>query len=131
MGSTSSISPISSITWGKIVVNSTTYKDIKIYQTNNNGSITTQVKEWNWNETGTRHEPGIQISDFVEFIDQVDYIVLSNGMENRLKVTKEAIDYIKSKNKQLIMCQTQKAVEEYNKLVNQGFNVGGLFHSTC
>jgi len=113
---------ISSLEWGKIVVNNKTFKDIKIWNTT--------VKEWNWQETGTRHVPGIQEADFIEFIDQVDYLILSEGMENQLQVSGSALDNIGPTVK-VIVGNTKDAVNKYNEIVRKGYRVGGLFHSPC
>ena len=114
---------IENIKWGEIVVNGKKFKDIKIW---NN-----IVKEWNWNETNTKHNPGIQIKDVTEFIDDVDIIILSKGYKNMLETKIDTINFINHKNKKLIILTTDKAVKEYNRLAELGYKIGGLIHSTC
>ena len=114
---------ISNLKWGEITVNGKTYKDIKIWPN--------MVKSWDWSETGTSHTPGIQVGDFLEFIDKVDYLVLSRGMDMRLGVSSDVIKYMTNKKIVLIMAETKQAVETYNLLARSGLKVGGLFHSTC
>jgi hypothetical protein len=44
-------------------------------------------REWDWNETGTRHVPGIQPADVEElFAHGATVVVLSRGMDLRLHV---------------------------------------------
>lgn len=119
---------IAHLEWGKIVVKDSdgkekTYKDCVLSP---QGSAV-----WNWKNTGTEHNPGIQIADLSEFIDNVDFVVLSAGMQNVLQVQRETLDFITSKRKTYYYEQTQKAVERYNLLVSEGKKVGALIHSTC
>jgi len=115
------------IKWGKIIVDNNnkkyTYKDVKLWPT---GS-----RVWDWRETKTQHIPGIQVADFLEFINLVDIIILTRGMQNVLKVPQETIQYAKEKGKEYHVGETREMVKLYNTLVNQGKKVGGLFHSTC
>ena len=50
-------------------------------------------------KTKTSHDPGIRIIDLIDFIDKVDYIVLSTGFDNKLKVKIDTIKYIEYKKK--------------------------------
>ena len=118
------ILPIDNIKWGEIVVAGKKYKDIKIW----NG----QCKEWDWNETGTRHQPGIQTADLKEFINEVDYIILSRGFENKLLTTPELVNYLSDlETKRLYILPTEEAVKKYNRFAAMGYRVGALIHSTC
>lgn len=119
---------ISRIEWGKIEVNGVTYKDLKIWHSTGERF---GVKEWDWSETGTRHDPGIQIADLQDFIDLVDIVILSRGMKLRLQIPTETIEYVTRQGKALIWLESTEAVEKYNEYVQLGFNVGALIHSTC
>ena len=116
---------IESCSWGNIKVSGgQSFKDCKIWKN--------KAKEWDWNITGTRHIPGIQFSDVEEILsNNVDVLVLSKGMENRLQVPDDTINAIKDRGVKVYIEQTENAVKLYNQLVTQGINVGGLFHSTC
>jgi len=118
---------ITHIEWGKIKVlhngKEYQYRDCKLWP---KGS-----KEWDWRETGTHHVPGIQIADLQEFIDKVDVVILTRGMDLDLQVPQETIDYVKNRGKECHVGETKKMVELYNTLVKEGKKVGGLFHSTC
>ncbi len=118
---------IVSIKWGEIQVSDNnkicTYRDAKLSPE--------KSRAWDWNKTGTRHVPGIQIADIQEFIDEVDVVVLTRGMDLVLQVPQETIDYVKSKGKECHVGQTEDMVRKYNELVKKGKKVGGVFHSTC
>ena len=115
---------ISKISWGKIKIDSKTYKDLKVYP---NG-----YRTWDWGETGTRHSPGVQSLDLQELIDNgATTIVISSGMENRLQLPNNTIEYLKKNNITYYYLQSEKAVEMYNQLVGSSDKVGALIHSTC
>lgn len=89
-------------------------------------------REWDWDETGTRHQPGIQIADVEELLENgATSIVLSQGMNLKLHVQDATLSYLAEKGISVTVAETKEAVEMYNKLVQQGVMVGGLFHSTC
>lgn len=120
---------VSHISWGKTEITHddgsiSKYKDAKVYPS---GSCS-----WNWKITGTEHVPGIQIEDVTSFIDEVDIVILTKGMDLELKTKSDTIDYISNKKgKELYMEQTEDAIKLYNTLIAQGKKVGMLIHSTC
>jgi hypothetical protein len=115
---------INSIKWGTITTeNEQTYKDAKLFP---GGS-----REWDWNETGTHHRPGIQPADVAELLENgADIIVLSQGFHERLQVCDETQQMLKNKNIPYFILETEQAVEKYNKLCVERY-VGALIHSTC
>jgi len=89
------------------------------------------AREWDWNETGTRHVPGIQPADVLELVDHgARAVVLSRGFDERLRVCPETLDLLESRGVQVRVHATREAVEVYNAL-RPSTPVGGLFHSTC
>lgn len=118
---------IEHIKWGEITVKNNDdriiYRDVKLWPNHS--------REWDWKETGTRHNPGIQIADIEEFIDKVDIVILTRGIDLVLQVPQETIDYAKQQGKEVHVGQTEDMVKLYNELVEQGKKVGGVFHSTC
>jgi len=118
---------IKSIEWGKIIVmhngNEYQYRDAKLWPE--------KSKTWNWAETNTHHVPGIQVADLEEFIDDVDVVILTRGMDLELQVAPETIDYLEKINKKYHIGETKEMVQRYNQLVKEGKKVGGVFHSTC
>jgi hypothetical protein len=123
MGSTSP--KIQNIEWGQVKVEGadTTYKDAKIYP---GGS-----RAWDWNETGTHHEPGIQPADVEELIENgAEEVVLSKGYWERLQVMDETRQMLENKDIEVHIAETGQAAELFNQLAEEKA-VGGLFHSTC
>ncbi|XP_074996426.1 mth938 domain-containing protein isoform X1 [Calonectris borealis] len=146
---------IASLSWGQMKVKgcSTTYKDCKVWP---GGSRT-----WDWRETGTNvmdksfksikvlrgvlnsnkknesmlfgeHSPGVQPADLEEVVKKgVKTVVIGRGMSEALQVPPSTVDYLKKNGIDVLVLQTEKAVEEYNALAAQGVKVGGVFHSTC
>lgn len=47
------------------------------------------------------------------------------------EVPSSTVDYLKKNGIEVVVLQTEKAVEEYNALAARGVKVGGVFHSTC
>lgn len=116
---------ITHISWGRIEVEgqSHAFKDAKLYPGG--------AREWDWNETGTRHTPGIQPADVQELLEHgARVIVLSRGMLKQLHVCPETLNMLKEKGIPVHVLSTKKAVELYNQL-RESEAVGGLFHTTC
>ncbi len=89
-------------------------------------------RPWDWGETGTRHSPGIQIADIEELIEHgSQIIVLTTGVNGRLHICPETLDYLDEKGIEVIVEETTQGVNVYNDCVDKGQHVGGLFHSTC
>jgi len=115
---------ISHISWGRMEVDGLgTGKDFKLYPGGG--------RAWDWNETGTRHVPGIQPSDVTELLEREStVIVLSRGMYLALQTCPETLDLLRARGIAVHIEETRAAVALYNQLA-QLHNVGGLFHSTC
>jgi hypothetical protein len=115
---------IAHLSWGRIEVDGyPPFKDAKIFPGG--------AREWNWQETGTRHEPGIQPADVEELIAHgARAVVLSRGIWNRLKVCPETLDLLAKNKIEVEVLQTEAAAERFNAL-RETMPVGGLFHSTC
>jgi hypothetical protein len=116
---------IKHVSWGRLEVEgrAEAYKDAKLFP---GGS-----REWNWQETGTGHSPGIQPADVQELLDHsAKVVVLSRGMKECLHVPRETLDFLKQREVTAHVLPTGEAVELYNELAEKG-PVGGLFHTTC
>lgn len=115
---------IAAVAWGQIEVDGIgTFKDAKIFPSG--------AREWDWNETGTAHEPGIQPADVTELLDHgATTIVLSKGMLGRLHVCLQTLQLLEDRQVKVHMLPTAEAVELYNQLCDRE-KVGGLFHTTC
>ena len=115
---------ILAVSWGRMEIEGIgTGKDFKLYPGGG--------REWDWNETGTRHSPGIQPADVEELLAHgATVVVLSLGMNRRLQVGPGTLDYLASRSVAAHVAETREAVKIYNDLAD-GVPVAGLFHSTC
>lgn len=116
---------IISLSWGHMDVDAVgTGKDFKLWPGGGRG--------WDWRETGTHHEPGIQPADVQELLDHGSRtVVLSRGMLLRLHTCPETLDLLEEQRIDVRVDETEAAAEIYNGLAARGEPVGGLFHSTC
>ena len=116
---------IASLAWGRLQVEGVAapYKDAKLFP---GGS-----RAWDWNETGTRHEPGIQPADVEELLAKgARTVVLSRGMQRRLQVCPETLAMLSARGVTAHVLQTEEAVRRYNEL-RERESVAALIHSTC
>ena len=89
------------------------------------------ARSWDWCETGTRHDPGIQPADVTELLDHgVEVVVLSTGVFRRLGVCPETLRLLASNGIPCHVLPTPDAVAVYNRLAGSK-RVGALIHSTC
>jgi hypothetical protein len=116
---------IRSISWGRMDVEDLDIgKDFKLYPGGG--------RPWEWSETGTRHDPGIQYDDVEELLAHgATTVVLSRGMQLQLKVDPRTLDLLKQRGVTVHIAETTEAVRIYNDLAANGAAVAGLFHSTC
>ncbi|SNS65941.1 hypothetical protein SAMN05421812_101295 [Asanoa hainanensis] len=112
------------VEWGRLEIEGLgTVKDAKLYPGGG--------RAWDWNETGTRHRPGIQTADVEELVTAgATTVVLSRGMDQVLEVTPEALSWLEERGVTVHVAETRAAVAIYNNLITTTA-VGGLFHSTC
>jgi len=115
---------IISLVWGKMEIEGyPAGKDFVLYPGG--------AESWNWNDTGTTHEGGIQPQDIDKLLAKLaNKIVLTTGMTGRLRVSDAALERLKSAGVEFMILHTDEAVKVYNRLA-QEYQVGGLFHSTC
>lgn len=99
---------INNITWGQMDVEGLGLgRDFKLYPGGG--------REWDWNETGTRHFPGIQPADVEELIQYgSEIIVLSRGMQLMLQTQPKTLQFIKELNIPVYIDETLKAFDIYN-----------------
>jgi hypothetical protein len=115
---------IATLAWGRIEVDGVgTFRDAKVFPGG--------ARAWNWNETGTAHQPGIQPADVTELLDHgATTIVLSQGMLKRLHVCPQTLRLLADRRVRTHVLPTQEAVTLYNRLRDRE-PVAGLFHTTC
>ena len=115
---------IAAYSWGQLSIEGCgSLKDAKLYPGG--------ARTWDWRETGTRHDPGIQPEDVAELLDHgSEVVVLSTGVFRRLGVCPETLVLLKNKGVSVHVLPTPKAIAEYNRLAETRA-VGALIHSTC
>jgi hypothetical protein len=115
---------ITHVSWGRMDVEEVGVgKDFKLYPGGG--------RAWDWNETGTRHVPGIQPADVQELLERGStVVVLSRGMELVLQTCPETLELLQQRGIPVHVEETRAAVALYNELARDQA-VGGLFHSTC
>ncbi|MFW6042403.1 MAG: Mth938-like domain-containing protein [Chloroflexota bacterium] len=116
--------PITHISWGKTEVEGAgRFKDVKLFPGGARG--------WDWNETGTRHRPGVQPADVEELLDHgAKVIIFSTGMNRRLQVMPATLQLLEERGVTSYVLPTKQAVARYNDL-RRTDRVGALIHSTC
>lgn len=117
---------VTGLAWGRTEVEGAdgAYRDAKLWP---GGS-----REWDWNETGTSHAPGIQPADVEELLEHgATTVVLSRGQHRRLGVQDATLAFLEERGVDVHVLPTDEAVERYNELAGAGEPVGGLVHSTC
>ncbi len=112
------------LAWGRIEIEGVgKFRDAKVFPGG--------AREWDWNETGTAHEPGIQPADVAELLDHgATTIVLSQGMLRRLRVCPQTLRLLEERRVRTHVLPTAEAIELYNRLRDRE-QVAGLFHTTC
>ncbi len=116
---------ITHLSWGRLEVEGEDgpFKDAKLFPGG--------AREWDWNETGTDHQPGIQPADVEELLEHgVTAVVLSKGFYKRLQVHRETLQKLEERSVTAHVGQTEEAVRLYNEL-SESERVGALIHSTC
>jgi hypothetical protein len=117
---------VTQLSWGRLEVEGRDgqFKDTKLFPGG--------AREWDWSETGTSHEPGIQPADVEELLDRgATVVVLSTGFEERLRVRRETLRKLEERKVPVYVERTGEAVRLYNELSKKNEKVGALVHSTC
>lgn len=115
---------ITHIGWGSVEVEpGRRFKDVKLFPGG--------ARRWDWNETGTSHEPGIQPADVQELLENgATVVILSRGQHRRLQVMPETLELLEDRGVETHVLPTDEAVETYNRLAETE-PAGALIHSTC
>lgn len=116
---------ITHLSWGRMEVQgeSGPFRDAKLFPGG--------AREWDWNETGTEHDPGIQPADVEELLEHgVTVVVLGKDFYEKLRVRPETLQKLGERNVTAHVEQTEEVVRLYNELAKSE-RVGALIHSTC
>lgn len=60
-----------------------------------------------------------------------EIIVIGDGWDSALRVSEEAKRKFEKAGVRVVVLDTKRAVEEYNRLVEEGKKVNALIHTTC
>jgi hypothetical protein len=96
------------------------YRDLKI--------IHGQVKDNWWRKEGHRLNAA-DISDIMSA--KPDVLVIGTGYAGRMHVPESLYTIMAGEQIEIIAEKTAEATITFNRLFNQGKNVGGAFHLTC
>ncbi len=116
---------VTHLSWGRLEVEGVDapFKDAKLFPGG--------ARAWDWRETGTSHDPGIQPADLEELLERgATAVVLSEGFDERLGVTGDALLVLEERGVRAHVRQTEEAIRLYNEL-RETERVGALIHSTC
>ena len=115
---------ITDCSWGRVSIDGHgAVKDAKLYPGG--------ARAWDWGETGTRHDPGVQRADVAELVEHwATTVVLSTGVLRMLKVCPEKLRQLAKQGVTVEVLPTPEAVATYNELAASE-PVGALIHSTC
>ncbi len=116
---------VTHLSWGRLEVEGVDapLKDAKLFPGG--------ARAWDWRETGTSHDPGIQPADLEELLERgATAVVLSKGFDERLGVTGDALRVLEERGVRAHVRQTEEAIRLYNEL-RETEKVGALIHSTC
>lgn len=112
------------LSWGSVTTEAGTFRDAKLWPGGGRG--------WDWTETGTHHDPGVQSADVQELLEHgAEVVVLSRGQQGRLRVPEDTVASVRGAGATVEVHGTAAAVARYNELVSAGRPVGALLHSTC
>ena len=116
---------VTHLSWGRLQVEGVDapLKDAKLFPGG--------ARAWDWRETGTSHDPGIQPADLEELLERgATAVVLSRGFDERLGVTGDALRVLEERGVRAHVRQTEEAIRLYNEL-RETERVCALIHSTC
>lgn len=110
--------------WGSVETEAGRFRDAKLWPGGGRG--------WDWGETGTAHQPGVQPADVTELLTHgANRVIVGCGQHRRLAVMEETRDAVESAGADLEIYESGEAVERFNAAVENGEPVGALIHSTC
>ena len=90
-------------------------------------NLSGEVKDWQRQQSHLFQK--IDVEDFLE--EDLEIIVFGTGKSGLAKVSDELKIFIESGGIKLIIVPTDKAVEEYNEMKQEGKKVVAFLHLTC
>ena len=114
---------ITRLSWGRLETEGGVFKDARLFPGG--------AEEWDWNETGTSHDPGIQPADVERLLERgATVVILAKGFHGRLGVAPDTLTMLKEREIPAHIVQTEGAAHLYEEL-RETERVGALIHSTC
>ena len=114
---------ITHLSWGRLQTEGGAFKDARLYPGG--------AEEWDWKETGTAHDPGIQPADVERLLEMgATIVVLARGFYGRLGVAPETLEMLETREIPVHVARTEEAAGLYDSL-RETERVGALIHSTC
>jgi len=114
---------ITRLSWGRLETEGAVFKDARLYPGG--------AEEWDWNETDTGHDPGIQPAEVQRLLERgARVVILSRGFHERLGVAPETFRMLEERGVPAHVVRTEEAARLYEEL-RKAEKVGALFHSTC
>lgn len=90
------------------------------------------ARAWDWTETGTDHDIGVQPDDVRELLEHgANHVILSRGREQRLHVHPDTEALLRERGITYAVLPTSSAIDRYEHLRESGTAVGALIHTTC
>jgi len=112
---------ITHYSFGKMIVNGNEYTSDLII-------LPDRIHQSWWRKEGH----SLCIEDLAEiFKSDIDILVVGTGAYGRMRVSDEIINELKKKGIETYPEDTGKAVDLFNKLIEEGRKVAGAFHLTC
>lgn len=107
--------------FGKIIVNGNEYtQDIIVFPDK-------IFPSW-WRREGH----SLCIEDLAEVLkNNVNILIVGTGAYERMRVPESLIEELKQKGIETFVRNTEKAVDLFNQLIDEGEKVAGAFHLTC
>ena len=75
--------------------------------------------------------PQKQDIDLLVATGELDYFILTRGMDFKLSISGSILEYVMLKVPNVIICGSEDVMDHYNDLVAKGERVAALIHSTC
>ncbi len=114
---------IKAASWGQLETEEGSFKDARLFPCG--------AREWDWNEFGTHHDPGVGPAEVEELLERgATTIILGTGYHGRLRVQEETLKTLEREGVEAHVLRTEEAVGLYNRLRDEA-PVGALVHSTC
>ena len=111
-----------------VKINSFRFGSLKINNKNYNNDM---AIHWDGELISRESTHTVSKSDIIDFLLKgPEVIVIGTGIAGNVKIDKDAENFLKLKNVELIIKKTPEAVEEFNKL-SKDRKVIALLHVTC